>query len=111
MITDSTVKTPPSIPNIYEIVVSLEFPEGAILKSLFFKLFSPFSVKSIISRGAVERIYGVLMISAFLMALTGIVFGVIGYHSEEGGVTSKKMAVYLNIVVFVIAGIFFIKGM
>ena len=51
------------------------------------------------------------MISAFLMALTGIVFGVIGYHSEEGGVTSKKMAVYLNIVVFVIAGIFFIKGM
>jgi uncharacterized membrane protein len=68
-------------------------------------------IKSIISRGAVERIYGVLMISAFLMALTGIVFGVIGYHSEEGGVTSKKMAVYLNIVVFVIAGIFFIKGM
>ena len=67
-------------------------------------------IKSIISRGAVERIYGVLMISAFLMAL-GIVFGVIGYHSEEGGVTSKKMAVYLNIVVFVIAGIFFIKGM
>ena len=39
-------------------------------------------IKSIISRGTVERIYGVLMISAFLMAFTGIVFGVIGYHAE-----------------------------
>ena len=66
--------------------------------------------KSIISRGTVERIYGVLMISAFLMAFTGIVFGVIGYHAEEGGVTSKKMAVYLNIIVFIISGIFFMKG-
>jgi len=68
-------------------------------------------IKSIISKGAVERIYGVLMISAFLMSFTGIVFGVIGYRSEEGGVTSKKMAVYLNIIVFIIAGIFFMKGM
>ena len=42
----------------------------------------------------------------FLMAFTGIVFGVIGYHAEEGGVTSKKMAVYLNIIVFIISGIF-----
>ena len=67
-------------------------------------------IKSIISRGAVERIYGVLMISAFLMAFTGLVFGVIGYHAEEGGVTSKKMAVYLNIIVFIISGIFFMKG-
>ena len=47
---------------------------------------------------------------AFLMAFTGIVFGVIGYHAEEGGVTSKKMAVYLNIIVFIISGIFFMKG-
>ena len=61
-------------------------------------------IKSIISRGTVERIYGVLM------AFTGIVFGVIGYHAEEGGVTSKKMAVYLNIIVFIISGIFFMKG-
>ena len=40
-------------------------------------------IKSIISRGTVERIYGVLMISAFLMAFTGIVFGVIGYHAKD----------------------------
>lgn len=68
-------------------------------------------IKSIVSKGAVERIYGVLMISAFILSFTGIVFGVIGYHAEEGGVTSKKVAVYLNIVVFIVTGIFFIKGL
>ena len=68
-------------------------------------------IKSIISKGSVERIYGVLMISAFLMSFTGFVFGIIGYHSEDGGVTSKKIAIYLNIIVFIIAGIFFIKGL
>ncbi len=67
-------------------------------------------IKSIISRGQVERIYGVLMISAFLMSFTGIVFGFIGYHAEDGGVTSKKIAIYLNVIVFIIAGIFFFKG-
>lgn len=67
-------------------------------------------IKSIISKGSVERIYGVLMISAFLMSFTGFVFAVIGYHSEDGGVTSKKAAIYLNVVIFIIAGIFFLKG-
>ncbi len=68
-------------------------------------------IKSIISKGSVERIYGVLLISAFLMSFTGFVFAIIGYHSEYGGVTSKKIAIYLNIFVFIIAGIFFIKGL
>lgn len=68
-------------------------------------------IKSVASRGSVERIYGVLMVSALLMSFTGIVFGIIGYHTEDGGVTAKKAAIYLNIIVFLIAGIFFFKGL
>jgi hypothetical protein len=68
-------------------------------------------IKSIISKGAVERIYGVLMVSAFIMSITGIVFGIIGYQADEGGVTGKKAAIGLNIVVAIIVIIFFLKGM
>jgi hypothetical protein len=68
-------------------------------------------IKSIISKGVVERIYGVLMVSAFIMSITGIVFGILGYRANEGSISGKKPAIYLNIAVAIIAIIFFLKGM
>jgi hypothetical protein len=68
-------------------------------------------IKSIISKGVVERIYGVLMICAFIMSITGIIFGITGYHADEGGITGKKAAIYLNIVVAIITVLFFLKGL
>ena len=35
-------------------------------------------IKSILTQGKVQRVYGVLMVSALIMAFTGIVFSVIG---------------------------------
>jgi hypothetical protein len=44
------------------------------------------------------------------MSITGIVFGILGYQADEGGITGKKAAIYLNIIVAVITAIFFLKG-
>lgn len=79
------------------------------LVSLLFTLISV--IKSVISAGNVERIYGVLMLSALIMSLTGVLFAIMGYYAEEGGITSKKAAIWLNAVILVITVIFLIKGL
>ena len=48
-------------------------------------------IKSILTQGKVQRVYGVLMVSAMLMAFTGLVFSAIGYRADNGGITNKKM--------------------
>ncbi len=68
-------------------------------------------VKSIASLGNVERIYGVLMMSAMVMSFTGGVFGIIGYRNEDGSVNVKKLAIYISVITFIVAGLFLIKGM
>ncbi len=67
-------------------------------------------VKSIISKGHVERVYGVLLVSAFVMSVTGILFGIIGYRAEEGSLFGKKVSIVINAVAFALAGIFMLKG-
>lgn len=68
-------------------------------------------IKSIASQGKVQRVYGVLMISALLMAFTGIVFSVIGHKADTGGITAKKAAIALNVVVFALTVIFLLMGL
>ncbi|MDD6404819.1 MAG: hypothetical protein PUG00_03350 [Clostridiales bacterium] len=68
-------------------------------------------IKSIITQGKVQRVYGVLMVSALLMAFTGIVFSAIGYRADNGGITNKKMAIILNVVVLISAVIFLLLGL
>lgn len=68
-------------------------------------------VKSIVSNGRVERIYGVLMMSALIMSVTGTLFGILGYHDEEGSFVGKKLAIIMNAAAFVVALIFLLKGM
>lgn len=67
-------------------------------------------VKSVISKGNVERIYGALMVSAALMSITGTIFSIIGYRSEEGNVTGKRIAIYINVGVLILSVIFFLTG-
>lgn len=67
-------------------------------------------VKSIASQGKVQRVYGVLMVSALLMAFTGMVFSIIGYRADTGGITAKKAAIVLNVVVFALTIIFLLMG-
>lgn len=68
-------------------------------------------IRSIISEGNVERIYGVLLLSALIMSLTGVLFAIMGYYAEEGGITGKKISIWLNAVILVITAILLIKGL
>ncbi len=51
------------------------------------------------------------MVSALIMAFTGIVFSVIGYRADNGGITSKKMAIILNGIVLGVSVIFLLMGL
>ena len=55
--------------------------------------------------------YGVLMVSAMLMAFTGLVFSAIGYRADNGGITNKKMAIILNVIVLGASVIFLLMGL
>jgi hypothetical protein len=68
-------------------------------------------IKSIISGGNVERIYAVLMLSSLIMSVTGTVFAVLGYYAEEGGITGKKAAIWLNLVLLLVSVVFLVKGL
>lgn len=68
-------------------------------------------IKSIVSKGHVERVYGVLLASSFVMSITGIVFGIIGYKAEEGSMFGKRISIIISAIAFVISGIFLLKGM
>ena len=52
-----------------------------------------------------------LMVSAMIMTFTGAVFSIMGYRADNGGITAKKMAIILNIVVFAISVIFLLMGL
>lgn len=67
-------------------------------------------VKSIISKGHVERVYGVLMVSALIMSVTGTLFGIMGYKAEEGSLFGKKVSIVINAVTFALSAIFMLKG-
>lgn len=68
-------------------------------------------IKSIASQGRVQRVYGVLMVSALLMSFTGLVFSIIGYRANMGGVTGKKAAIVLNLTVLALSVIFMLMGL
>lgn len=67
-------------------------------------------VKSVMSKGDVERVYAVLMLSAILLTATGTVFGVIGYKTDAGHMTVNKIAIIINGIALVISSLFLIKG-
>lgn len=67
-------------------------------------------IKSILSQGKVQRVYGVLMVSALIMAFTGIIFSAIGYRADNGGITGKKAAIIINGIVFGVSIIFLLMG-
>lgn len=68
-------------------------------------------IKSIVSKGSVERIYGVLMMSALVMSVTGTLFAIMGYNDDEGSVTGKKLAIIINAATLIISLIFLLKGL
>ncbi|MGN0393869.1 MAG: hypothetical protein ACI4EF_00735 [Coprococcus sp.] len=68
-------------------------------------------IKSVVSKGHVERVYGVLLVCALIMSVTGIIFGITGYRAETGSMFGKKLAVLMSSVAFVLSGIFMLKGL
>jgi hypothetical protein len=68
-------------------------------------------IKSIVTQGKVQRVYGVLMVSALIMAFTGMVFSILGYRADMGGITTKKIAIMLNVVVLAVTAIFLVMGL
>ena len=57
-------------------------------------------IKSILTQGKVQRVYGVLL-----------VFSAIGYRADNGGITNKKMAIILNVIVLGASVIFLLMGL
>ncbi len=68
-------------------------------------------IKSIASKGHVERVYGVLMVSALVMSVTGFVFGIMGYRDEIGSMFGKRFSVAMSSIAFILSGIFMLKGL
>lgn len=68
-------------------------------------------VKSIVSKGSVERIYGVLMMSALVMSVTGTLFAIMGYNDDEGRLAGKRLAIIINAATLLISVIFLLKGL
>ena len=74
-------------------------------------------IKSILTQGKVQRMQGgiyaimMYMVSAMLMAFTGLVFSAIGYRADNGGITNKKMAIILNVIVLGASVIFLLMGL
>ncbi len=67
-------------------------------------------VASIITKGSVPGIFGVLYICAIILSLCGVFFALLGYRAQEGGITGKRMSVFLNIVTAIIPVITLISG-
>lgn len=59
-------------------------------------------VSSIVTRGHVPGIYGVLYLSAIILSVVGIIFSLWGNKAEEGGVTGKHVSILLNVLALVI---------
>ena len=68
-------------------------------------------IKSILTQGKGQWVYGGLMVSAMLMAFTGLVVSAIGYRADNGGITNKKMAIILNVIVLGASVIFLLMGL
>ncbi len=59
-------------------------------------------VMSVISKGHIPGIFGMLYICAILLSAVGEVFAWIGNKAQEGGVKGKRISIALNIITFVI---------
>lgn len=57
---------------------------------------------SIVTKGNVPAIFGVLYICAIIMSITGEIFAWLGNKAQEGSVGGKRFSVALNIVSMII---------
>lgn len=55
-------------------------------------------ISSFVTRGKVHEIFGTLYLCAAILTFVGIVFGYLGYKSQEGGVKSKRISLLINII-------------
>lgn len=60
-------------------------------------------VASIVTKGNVSALFGILYICAMLLSVVGEIFAWLGKKAEEGGETGKRVSIILNILAFLFA--------
>lgn len=67
-------------------------------------------VASYLYDGNGPAVVGLLGIGSFLLAIIGIVFGVSGLKSQDGGYLMKRIAFFLNVIPFLGAIVIYVLG-
>lgn len=60
-------------------------------------------ISSIVTKGNVPGVFGMLLLCAILLAVVGEIFAWIGNNAQEGGVKGKRISIILNILALAIA--------
>lgn len=55
-------------------------------------------VMGIVLKGEVPFEMGALLLAAGIMAVTGIIFGILSYRDSDGGILSKRWSVIISII-------------
>ncbi|MBR1816998.1 MAG: hypothetical protein IJ763_09895 [Lachnospiraceae bacterium] len=53
-------------------------------------------IASVYTKGNTPKLFAMLYMCAFLLALCGVIFAGLGFKAQEGGVKSKRWSVFLN---------------
>ncbi len=67
-------------------------------------------VASYLYNGNGPTIVGLLGIGSFILALCGISFSVAAWKSQDGGFLMKRIAMFLNVIPFLVAVVLYVVG-
>lgn len=59
-------------------------------------------IVSVVTRGHVPDIFGILYVCALFLSVSGEIFAWLGSKAQEGGVKGKRLSAALNILTFII---------
>ena len=66
---------------------------------------------SVISKGHVSEIYGVLYVCAFICGISGLIYARFGLKAQEGGGASKRWSHVVNIIAVIVPLVMIISGL
>lgn len=55
-------------------------------------------ISSIVTKGNVSGVFAMMDVCAMVLSFTGIIFALIGFKAQKGGVKEKRISLALNIV-------------
>ncbi len=77
------------------------------IPSLLCILFSV--IYSVVIKGKTPEFIGYILLAAFVMAITALIFGLISYKNQDGGVLTKRATIIISMIdIIVIVVLFYI---